>query len=205
MQNSSMRNHAARAGEVGLPGVSESRRVGARRRCQRCLLWGGACICFATFLPWVMARYETGWWSWTGMQLTYAHFPPVTIGYVSLVLGSACALAGRVEAARTGHAEPAGIAALFLWFINSSLHGHFGEQIEAVRGFEGAWLGPGYWLMMIGTALALVGSVGAAGFVRSDGSPYLDAVEANPKSNGIARREQLAGSGESPLDRSSVS
>jgi hypothetical protein len=210
MRNLPMRNDASRAGEVRSPRVvGELERFGARRRCERCLICGGACICIATFLPWIMARYETGWWSSTGMQLTYAHFPPVTIGYLSLVLGSACVLAGRADAARAGHAElgmiPAGIAAFFLWFVNSSLHGHLGEQLEAIKGFQGAWLGLGYWLMMIGTALALVGSVGAAGFVRSDGSLYLDPVEAKPSSNDVAGREQLTGSGRGPMDHSSTS
>jgi hypothetical protein len=143
------------------------------------------------------------------MQLTYAHFPPITIGYISLVLGSACVLAGRADAARGGHAQlgmmPAGIAAFFLWFVNSSIHGYLGEQLEAVKGFQGAWLGLEYWLMMIGTALALVGSISAAGFVRGDGSLYLDAVEAKPSSNDIAGREQLTRLRRGPLDHSSTS
>jgi hypothetical protein len=209
MRNSPMSNDASRAREVRLPWVGEWGRLGTRRRCQLCLIWGGAGICLGTFMPWVVARYEMGWWSSTGMQLTYAHFPPVTIGYVSLVLGSACVLAGRADASRAGHAAlgvmPAGIAAFFLWFIDASLHGHLGEQLEAVKGFKSVWLGPGYWLMMIGTILALVGSVGAAGFVRSDGSLYLDPVEATPSSNDVAGREQLTGSGRRPLDHSSTS
>jgi hypothetical protein len=186
------------AREVRNPWTSEWGRSLARRRCAMSLMIGGACICLATFLPWVVARYEWGWWSWTGMQLTYAHVPPVTIGYVSLALGGACVLLGRADGRRPGHAElgmvPAGMTAFFLWFINSSLHGHFGEQIEAIRGFSGAWLGPGYWLMMIGTVLALVGAVGAAAYLRSDRSLSLAPIEAKLHSSGVARGEQLTGS-----------
>jgi hypothetical protein len=136
----------------------------SRRRFARCVTMGGACIVVATYLPWVMARYEFGWWSWTGMQLTYAHFPPITIGYVSLVLGGTAVWTGLMDGRRPGHAElgiiPAGVTALFLWFIDSSLHAHFGEQISRYSGFSGAWLGLGYWLMMAGTALIFVGAVG---------------------------------------------
>jgi hypothetical protein len=136
----------------------------SRRRFARCVTFGGACIVVATYLPWVMARYGSGWWSWTGMQLTYAHFPPITIGYVSLVLGGTAVWTGLMDARRPGHAElgiiPAGVTALFLWFIDSSLHAHLGEQISRYNGFSGAWLGLGYWLMMAGTALIFVGAVG---------------------------------------------
>ncbi len=194
-----VRKNGFRATEVRHPWTAERGRSLARRRCASCLTWGGAFICIATFLPWVIARYEWGWWSWTGMQLTYAHFPPVTIGYVSLVLGGASLLLGRADARRPGHAElgivPAGLTALFLSFINSSLHGHLGEQIEATRGFSGAWLGPGYWLMMIGTTLVLVGTVGAALSTRSDGPLALVPLEPKLLSRDVATRdEQLTGS-----------
>jgi hypothetical protein len=141
----------------------------SRRRFARCVTLGGACIVVATYLPWVTARYGSGWWSWTGMQLTYAHFPPITIGYVSLVLGGTAVWTGLMDARRPGHAElgiiPAGVTALFLWFIDSSFYAHLGEQISRYRGFSGAWLGLGYWLMMVGTALIFVG---AAGVVVAD-------------------------------------
>lgn len=209
MLNSPMGNEASRAHEVRPPWIRAWGRLGTRRRCQLCLIWGGACICLGTFLPWVVARFDVVvWWPMSGMDLTYAHFPPVTIGYVSLVLGGACVLAGRVDAQRAGHAElgmvPAGVAAFFLWFVNASLHGNLGRELEAIKGFEDAWLGPGYWLMMIGTALAIVGSFGAAAFVRNEGSLSLDPVEAMLDSDDIRRLEQLTGSGRRPLDRSSV-
>jgi hypothetical protein len=136
----------------------------SRRRFARCVTLGGACIVVATYLPWVMAQYGSGWWSWTGMQLTYAHFPPITIGYVSLVLGGTAVWTGLMDARRPGHAElgiiPAGVTALFLWFIDSSFYAHLGEQISRYSGFSGAWLGLGYWLMMVGTGLIFVGAVG---------------------------------------------
>jgi hypothetical protein len=57
----------------------------------------------------------------------------------------------------------------------------------------------GYWLMMIGTALALVGSVGAAGFVRSDGSLYLDALMPSRRSPVIQRLAVHIGARVAPL------
>jgi hypothetical protein len=123
--------------------------------------------------------------------------------------GGTCVLAARVDARRAGHAElgmiPAGSTAFLLWLINSSLHGHLGEEIEAVKGFEGAWLGPGYWLMMIGTALALVGSIGAAGLVRYDGSLDLAPPETKVRANDVARGKPLERLGRRPIDYSSVS
>lgn len=93
-----------------------------RRRCAGLLIWGGACISMATYLPWVVVRFDWGWWPRTGMQLTYAHFPPITIGYVAFVLGGSAILLGRAEARTPGYAElailPAGLTAFFLWFIN---------------------------------------------------------------------------------------
>jgi hypothetical protein len=158
------------------------------------LTWGGACIALATYLPWVIARFEEGWWSWTGMQLTYAHVPPFTIGYISLVLGGSSILLGQAEARRPGYAElailPAGLTAFFLWFINSSLHGHFGEQIEAYKGFSAAWLGPGYWLMMIGTGLVVVGIARAVSTTPGDGSISLVSVEAKLPSRDVATRDE---------------
>jgi hypothetical protein len=41
--------------------------------------------------------------------------------------------------------------------------------------------------------------------VLSEGSLYLDPVEATPSSNDVAGRERLTGSGRRPLDHSSVS
>jgi hypothetical protein len=80
------------------------------------------------------------------MQLTYAHVPPITIGYVALVLGGSAILLGRAETRTPGYAElailPAGLTALFLWFINSFVHGHFGEQMDSY-GASGISLGPG--------------------------------------------------------------
>ncbi len=153
------------AGEiVAREWTAGKQRSPSRRRFARCVILGGACIVVATYLPWVMARYGFGWWSWTGMQLTYAHFPPITIGYVSLVLGGTAVWTGLMDARRPGHAElgiiPAGVTALFLWFIDSSLHAHLGEQISRYSGFSVAWLGLGYWLMMAGTGLIFVGAVG---------------------------------------------
>jgi hypothetical protein len=153
------------AGEkVAREWTAGKQRSPSRRRFARCVTLGGACIVVATYLPWVMARYGSGWWSWTGMQLTYAHFPPITIGYVSLVLGGTAVCTGLMDARRPGHAElgiiPAGVTALFLWFIDSSLYGHLGEQISRYSGFSSAWLGLGYWLMMVGTGLIFVGAVG---------------------------------------------
>ncbi len=205
-----VRKNGFRARTVRHPWTAERGRSLARRRCASCLTWGGACICLATFLPWVVARYEWGWWSWTGMQLTYAHFPPVTIGYVSLVFGGASLLLGRADARRPGHAElgilPASVTAFFLSFITSSLHGHLGEQIEATRGFSGAWLGPGCWLMMIGTALVLVGTVGATLSTRSDASLSLAAFEPTlPSGRVVTGDEQFTSPVHEPLEHSSVS
>jgi hypothetical protein len=96
------------------------------------------------------------------MQLTYAHFPPITIGYVALVLGGSAILLGRAEARTPGYAQlailPAALTAFLLWFINSSVHGHFGDQMDSY-GALGISLGPGYWLMLIGTVLAAWGVV----------------------------------------------
>ena len=140
------------------------------------------------------------------MQLTYAHFPPVTIGYIALVLGGSSVLLGRAEARRPGYAEllPAGLTAFFLWFINSSLHGHLGEQIEAIRGFSGAWLGPGYWLMMIGTALLVVGIAGALS-TPSDGPIFLVSVESKLPSREVATRKEQTDSVHKQLESSSAS
>jgi hypothetical protein len=153
------------AGEMVAPERTAGKeRAPSRRRFARCVTLGGACIVVATYLPWVTARYGSGWWSWNGMQLTYAHFPPITIGYVSLVLGGTAVCTGLMDARRPGHAElgiiPAGVTALFLWSIDSSFYAHLGEQISRYSGFSGAWLGLGYWLMMVGTALIFVGAVG---------------------------------------------
>jgi hypothetical protein len=203
-----VRKNGFRAREDPHPWTAERGPSLGRQRCARYLTWGGACVCLATFLPWVIARYEWGWWSWTGMQLTYAHFPPVTIGYIALVLGGSSILLGRAEARRPGYAElgilPAGLTAFFLWFINSSLHGHLGEQIEAIRGFSGAWLGPGYWLMMIGTALVVVGIAGALS-TPSDGSIFLVSAESELLSREAATRNEQADSGHKQLESSSAS
>jgi len=142
------------------------------------------------------------------MELTYAHFPPVTIGYIALVLGGSAVLLGRAEARRPGYAElailPAGLTAFFLWFINSSLHGHLGEQIEAYRGFSGAWLGPGYWLLMIGTALVVVGIAGALS-TPSDGPIFLVSVESKLPSREVATRKEQPDSVHKQLESSSAS
>jgi hypothetical protein len=94
------------------------------------------------------------------VQLTYAHFPPITIGYVAFVLGGSSILLGRAEARTPGCAEmavmPARLTAFFLWFINSSHH--FWEQMDSY-GALGVALGPGYWLMMIGTVVVEWGVV----------------------------------------------
>jgi hypothetical protein len=203
-----VRKNGFRAREDPHPWTAERGPSLGRQRCARYLTWGGACVCLATFLPWVIARYEWGWWSWTGMQLTYAHFPPVTIGYIALVLGGSSVLLGRAEARRPGYAElgilPAGLTAFFLWFINSSLHGHLGEQIEAIRGFSGAWLGPGYWLMMIGTALVVVGIAGALS-TPSDGSIFLVSAESKLLSREAATRNEQTDSVHKQLESSSAS
>jgi hypothetical protein len=159
---------------------------------------GGACISMATLLPWVVVRFEWGWWPRTGMQLTYAHFPPITIGYVALVLGGSAILLGRAEARTPGYAElailPAGLTSFFLWFINSSVHGHFGEQMDSY-GALGVSLGPGYWLMMIGTVLVAWGVVVAVSTREYVGSPSLVALEAELLSrDSTTRDEHRAGS-----------
>jgi uncharacterized membrane protein len=169
-----------------------------RRRYAGLLMWGGACICMATFLPWVVVRFEWGWWPRTGMQLTYAHFPPITIGYVALVLGGSVILVGRAEARTPGYAGlamlPTGLTTLFLWFINSSVHGHFGERMGSY-GAMGVSLGPGYWLMMIGTVLVAWGVVVAVSTREYEGSPSLVALEAElPSRDSTTRDEQRAGS-----------
>jgi hypothetical protein len=169
-----------------------------RRRCAGLLMWGGACIFMATYLPWVVVRFDWGWWPRTGMQLTYAHFPPITIGYVALVFGGSAILLGRAEARTPGYAElailPAGLTAFFLWFINSSVHGHFGEQMDSY-GALGVSLGPGYWLMMIGTVLVARGVVVAVSTREDDGSLSLVALEAELLSrDSTTRDEQRAGS-----------
>jgi hypothetical protein len=203
-----VRKNGFRAREDPHPWTAERGPSLGRQRCARYLTWGGACVCLATFLPWVIARYEWGWWSWTGMQLTYAHFPPVTIGYIALVLGGSSVLLGRAEARRPGYAElgilPAGLTAFFLWFINSSLHGHLGERIEAIRGFSGAWLGPGYWLMMVGTGLVVVGIAGAFS-TPSDGPIFLVSVESKPLSREVATRNEQTDSVHKQLESSSAS
>ena len=173
-------------------GTVRQERSPSRRRFARCVTLGGACIVVATYLPWVMARYGSGWWSWTGMQRTYAHFPPISIGYVSLVLGGTAVWIGLMDARRPGHAElgmiPAGVTGLFLWFIDSSLHGHLGEQISSYNGFSGAWLGLGYWLMMVGTALILVGAVGVLVADQvARGSASVAASHRNPETLGSDR------------------
>ena len=193
--------------DVREPWTVEWRPSIARQRWARYLSWGGACICIAPYLPWVIARYESGWSSWTGMQLTYAHFPPVTIGYVPLVLGGFAVLLGRADARRPGYAGlgvlPAVLTAFFLWFINSSLHGHFGEQIQAVRGFSGAWLGPGYWLMMIGTVLIVVGTTGALS-TPSDRALSLVVLQSRVPSQDVATEDEHR-STRKQLERSSAS
>jgi hypothetical protein len=161
-------------------------------------MWGGACIFMATYMPWVVVRFDWGWWPRTGMQLTYAHFPPITIGYVALVFGGSAILLGRAEARTPGYAElailPAGLTAFFLWFINSSVHGHFGEQMDSY-GALGVSLGPGYWLMMIGTVLVARGVVVAVSTREDDGSLSLVALEAELLSrDSTTRDEQRAGS-----------
>jgi hypothetical protein len=179
----------------------------ARQRWARYLTWGGACICVAPYLPWVIARYESGWGSWTGMQLTYAHFPPVTIGYVPLVLGALSVLLGRADARRPGYAGlgvlPAGLMVFLLWFINSSLHGHFGEQIQSITGFSGAWLGPGYWLMMIGTGLIVVGTTRVLS-TPIDGSLPFVLLESRIPSTDVATHDEHP-SAHKQLQRSSAS
>ncbi len=164
-----------------------------RRRCAGFLMWGGACILMATFLPWVVVRFEWGWWPRTGMQLTYAHFPPITIGYVALVLGCSAILLGRAEARTPGYAElailPAGLTAFFLWFINSSVHGHYGELMDSY-GALGVSLGPGYWLMMIGTGLVVWGVVVAVSTSEYVGSPSLVALEAELLSRDSTTRDE---------------
>jgi hypothetical protein len=156
------RTKGYRGGYAGPPMLET---VALRRRSARCITAGGVCTCVGTFMPWVIIRYANGWWSWTGMHLTYAHFPPITIGYVSILLGGTAIWLGRKDARQPGYAQlgivPASVEAFFLGFINSSLHGHLGERLATIKGFSGAWLGPGYWLMMIGTALVVVGVVGA--------------------------------------------
>lgn len=132
------------------------------------------------------------------MQLTYAHFPPITIGYVALVLGGFAILLGRAEARTPGYAElailPTGLTAFFLWFINSSVHGHFGERMDSYGGL-GVSLGPGYWLMMIGTVLVAWGVVVAFSTREYVGSPSLVALEAELLSrDSTTRDEQRAGS-----------
>jgi hypothetical protein len=198
--------HESRKRNVREPSTVEWQPSTARRHWARYLTWGGACICVAPYLPWVIARYESGWGSWTGMQLTYAHVPHVTIGYVPLVLGAFAVLLGRADARRPGFAGlgvvPAGLTAFFLWFINSSLHGHFGEQIQAVTGFSGAWLRTGYWLMMIGVALIVVGTTGALS-TSSDGTPPLVSFGSRV-SKDVATRDQHR-SAHKQLQRSSAS
>jgi hypothetical protein len=188
------------AGEiVAREWTAGKQRSPSRRRFARCVTLGGACIVVATYLPWVMARYEFGWWSWTGMHLTYAHFPPITIGYVSLVLGGTAVWTGLMDGRRPGHAElgiiPAGVTALFLWFIDSSLHAHFGEQISRYSGFSGAWLGLGYWLMMAGTALIFVGAVGVvvADQVTRRTTSIAASSDSNPPSSPMVRPSTASG------------
>jgi hypothetical protein len=180
-----------------------------RRRCAGLLMWGGACVCMATYLPWVAVRFRWGWWPRTGMQLTYAHFPPITIGYVALVLGGSAILLGRAEARKPGYAElailPAGLTTFFLWFINSSVHGHYGDQMDSY-GALGISLGPGYWLMMIGTVLVAWGVVVAVSTREYDGSLSVVVLEAELLSmDATTRDEQRAGSAHERSERSSSS
>jgi len=132
------------------------------------------------------------------MQLTYAHLPPITIGYVALVLGGSAILLGRAEARTLGYAElailPAALMAFFLWFINSSVHGHFGEQMDSY-GACGISFGPGYWLMLIGTVLVAWGVVVAVStreYVESASRVALEAEHLSRDST--TRDEQRAGS-----------
>jgi hypothetical protein len=143
------------------------------------------------------------------MQLTYAHFPPITIGYVALVLGGSSILLGRAEARTPGYAEmavmPAGLTAFFLWFINSSAHGHFWEQMDSY-GALGVALGPGYWLMMIGTVVVVWGVVRAVMTRERDGSLSLVALEPMlPFQLRDHHDEQLTDSVHQPLEGSSPS
>jgi hypothetical protein len=69
-----------------------------RRRCQRYLTWGGACICLATYLPWVIARHESGLVVLVRDAADIRSLPPITVGYVSLVLGvPACSRRGQTH------------------------------------------------------------------------------------------------------------
>ena len=49
--------------------------------------------------------------------------------------------------------------ALFLWFVDSAYRGHMSEWLRAYPGFIRSALGPGYWVMVFGTALMVLGGV----------------------------------------------
>ena len=123
-------------------------------------LWtGGVVLGIGTFLPWVNARYTWGSYPHNGMQLVYAHWPHFRVGWVPLVLGAVAVWMGlRVTHAVLGVACGA-LAAMFLWFVDAAFRGHMMEWLRAYPGFIRATLGPGYWVMVLGTTVMILGGI----------------------------------------------
>jgi hypothetical protein len=96
------------------------------------------------------------------MQLVYAHWPHFVVGWVPLAIGvTAIWIGWRGRHADLGVVCGA-LVSLFLWFVDAAFRGHMTEWLQSYRGFLGASLGLGYWVMVSGTALMVVGGVLAA-------------------------------------------